>query len=83
MSGGKQVIGGSEPSGADGPGLIDVARAGSTETPTKSHGEREREEGSGAALIKAHGPSLHFSLKFPVLPLGQSKTFSFKKGPEP
>lgn len=72
------MIGGSEPSGADGPGLIDVARAGSTETPTKSHGERG-EERSGAALIKAHGPSLHFSLKFPVLPLGHSKTFSFKR----
>lgn len=34
------MIGGSEPPGADGLRLIDVARAGSAETPTKSHGGR-------------------------------------------
>lgn len=67
------MIGGSEPSGADGLRLIDVARASGAETPAKSHGGRG-EEPSRVVLIKAHGPSVHFSLKFPVLPWGQSRT---------
>lgn len=37
------MIGGSEPSGADGLRLIDVGRAGGAETPTKSHGGKGQE----------------------------------------
>lgn len=66
------MIGGSEPSGADGPGLIDVARAGSTETPTKSHRERGGERSSAD---KSSWTITPFLIKVPSSSIGTEQNF--------
>lgn len=70
------MIGDSELSGTDGPGLIDVARAGRAKTPTKSHGGRG-EEWSGAD--KSSWTITPFLIKVPSSSMGTEQNFQFQK----